>query len=230
MNKEKILIIEDDSIVALDIKRILNNLEYEVTNIVSNYEDAISSIKYEKPTLIFSDVNLGKDKKDGIDIINEIQKNSYIPVIFLTAYSDEETIKRAVKTNPLGYILKPFKKEDIKSTLLLALYKMKDEKFEKNISYVKLDEDYSYDLKNEILFFDLKPIKLSQKENQLLKILVESKGQFISFKEIESLLWQDFPINDSTLRTLIYRLRTKLSYKIIETIPSIGCKISKYTK
>ena len=76
MNKEKILIIEDDSIVALDIKRILNNLEYEVTNIVSNYEDAISSIKYEKPTLIFSDVNLGKDKKDGIDIINEIQKNS----------------------------------------------------------------------------------------------------------------------------------------------------------
>ena len=126
MNKEKILIIEDDSIVALDIKRILNNLEYEVTNIVSNYEDAISSIKYEKPTLIFSDVNLGKDKKDGIDIINEIQKNSYIPVIFLTAYSDEDTIKRAVKTNPLGYILKPFKKEDIKSTLLLALYKMKD--------------------------------------------------------------------------------------------------------
>ncbi len=230
MNKEKILIIEDDSIVALDIKRILNNLEYEVTNIVSNYEDAISSIKYEKPTLIFSDVNLGKDKKDGIDIINEIQKNSYIPVIFLTAYSDEDTIKRAVKTNPLGYILKPFKKEDIKSTLLLALYKMKDEKFEKNISDIKLDEDYSYDLKNEILFYKSKPIKLSQKENQLLKILVEAKGQFISFKEIESLLWQDFPINNSTLRTLIYRLRTKLSYKIIETIPSIGCKISKYTK
>ncbi|KLE10694.1 response regulator [Aliarcobacter butzleri] len=229
MNKEKILIIEDDSIVALDIKRILNNLEYKVTNIVSNYEDAISSIKYEKPTLVFSDINLGKDKKDGIDIISEIQKNSYIPVIYLTAYSDEDTIQRAIKTNPLGYILKPFKKEDIKSTLLLALYKMKDEKFEKNISDIKLDEDYSYDLKNEILFYKVKPIKLSPKENQLLKILVEAKGRLVSFREIEYLLWQDFPVCDSTLRTLIYRLRTKLNYKIIKTIPSIGCKILNST-
>lgn len=229
MNKEKILIIEDDSIVALDIKRILNNLEYKVTNIVSNYEDAISSIKYERPTLIFSDINLGKDKKDGIDIINEIQKNSYISVIYLTAYSDEDTIQRAVKTNPLGYILKPFKKEDIKSTLLLALYKMKDEKFEKNISDIKLDEDYSYDLKNEILFYKVKPVKLSPKENQLLRILVEAKGRLVSFREIEYLLWQDFPVCDSTLRTLIYRLRTKLNYKIIKTIPSIGCKILNST-
>ncbi|WP_323668997.1 response regulator [Aliarcobacter butzleri] len=229
MNKEKILIIEDDSIVALDIKRILNNLEYKVTNIVSNYEDAISSIKYERPTLIFSDINLGEDKKDGIDIINEIQKNSYISVIYLTAYSDEDTIQRAIKTNPLGYILKPFKKEDIKSTLLLALYKMKDEKFEKNISDIKLDEDYSYDLKNEILFYKAKPIKLSPKENQLLKILVEAKGRLVSFREIEYLLWQDFPVCDSTLRTLIYRLRTKLNYKIIKTIPSIGCKILNST-
>lgn len=229
MNKEKILIIEDNSIVALDIKRILNNLEYKVTNIVSNYEDAISSIKYEKPTLVFSDINLGKDKKDGIDIISEIQKNSYIPVIYLTAYSDEDTIQRAIKTNPLGYILKPFKKEDIKSTLLLALYKMKDEKFEKNISDIKLDEDYSYDLKNEILFYKAKPIKLSPKENQLLKILVEAKGRLVSFREIEYLLWQDFPVCDSTLRTLIYRLRTKLNYKIIKTIPSIGCKILNST-
>lgn len=229
MNKEKILIIEDDSIVALDIKRILNNLEYKVTNIVSNYEDAISSIKYEKPTLVFSDINLGKDKKDGIDIISEIQKNSYIPVIYLTAYSDEDTIQRAIKTNPLGYILKPFKKEDIKSTLILALYKMKDEKFEKNISDIKLDEDYSYDLKNEILFYKAKPIKLSPKENQLLKILVEAKGRLVSFREIEYLLWQDFPVCDSTLRTLIYRLRTKLNYKIIKTIPSIGCKILNST-
>lgn len=230
MNKEKILIIEDDAIVALDIKRILNNLNYEVTNIVSNYEDTMTSIKHDKPTLIFSDINLGKEQRNGIDIINEIQKNIYIPVIYLTAYSDEDTIQKAVKTNPLGYILKPFKKEDIKSTLLLALYKIKDEKFEKNSSYIKLDKNYSYDLKNDILFFDSKPIKLSQKENLLLKILVEAKGQFISFKEIESLLWQDFPINNSTLRTLIYRLRTKLNYKIIETIPSIGCKISKYKK
>ncbi|WP_419678255.1 response regulator [Aliarcobacter lanthieri] len=226
MNNEKILIIEDDAIVALDIKRILNNLNYEVTNIVSNYEDTIKSIKYKKPTIILSDINLGKKRIDGIDIVSEIQKDYYIPVIYVTAYSDENTIQRAIKTNPLGYILKPFKKEDIKSTLLLSLYKIKDEKFEQNNSYIILEENYSYDLKNEILFYKSKPIKLSPKERQLFKILIEAKGYFVSFREIEYLLWQDFPVCNSALRTLIYRLRTKLNYKVIETLPSIGCRIS----
>ncbi|QKF58718.1 response regulator [Aliarcobacter lanthieri] len=227
MNNEKILIIEDDAIVALDIKRILNNLNYEITDIVSNYEDTIKSIKYKKPTIIFSDINLGKNKIDGIDIVSEIQKDYYIPVIYLTAYSDENTIQRAIRTDPLGYILKPFKKEDIKSTLLLSLYKIQDEKFEQNNSYIILEENYSYDLKNEILFYKSKPIKLSHKEKQLFKILIEAKGQIVSFKEIEHSIWQDFTVCNSNLRTLIYRLRTKLNYKIIETIPSLGCKISK---
>ncbi|MDY3200565.1 MAG: response regulator [Arcobacter sp.] len=225
MNSVKILIIEDEAIVALDVKRILTNLGQIVINCVSNYEKAIESIKENRPELIFSDINLGKGK-DGIEIIEEIQKNDFIPVIYLTAYSDEETIQRAIKTNPLGYILKPFKKEDIKSTLLLSLYKLKTQTFNKNNSYEKLGDDYFYDLENEILFFKTKPIKLSIKEKQLLTLLVEAKGQIVSFKYIEYFLWPDAPICDSTLRTLIYRLRTKLNYKIIETISSIGCRIS----
>lgn len=226
MNNVKILIIEDEAIVALDIKRIINNLGHDVVDIVSSFEDAIKSVKKNSPQLIFSDINLGK-KKDGIDIIEEIQKEKFIPVVYLTAYSDEETIQRAIKTNPLGYILKPFKKEDIKSTLLLSIYKLKTQTFDNNNSYEKLGFDYFYDLENEILFFKSEPIKLSLKEKKLLTILVEAKGQIVSFKYLEYVLWPDAPISDSTLRTLIYRLRTKLNYKIIDTISSIGCKISK---
>ncbi|MGE4382445.1 MAG: response regulator [Arcobacter sp.] len=226
MNSVKILIIEDEAIVALDIKRIINNLGHDVVDIVSSFEDAIKSVKKNSPQLIFSDINLGK-KKDGIDIIEEIQKEKFIPVVYLTAYSDEETIQRAIKTNPLGYILKPFKKEDIKSTLLLSIYKLKTQTFDNNNSYEKLGFDYFYDLENEILFFKSEPIKLSLKEKKLLTILVEAKGNIVSFKYLEYILWPDAPISDSTLRTLIYRLRTKLNYKIIDTISSIGCKISK---
>lgn len=224
MSSLKILIIEDEAIVALDIKRILTNLGHNVISCVSNYESAIKTIKQNPPQLIFSDINLGKGK-DGIETIEEIQKNDLIPVIYLTAYSDEETINRAVRTNPLGYILKPFRKEDIKSTLLLSIYKLKTQTFDKNNFYEKLGDDYFYDLKNEILFFKTKPIKLSLKEKQLLTILVEAKGQIVSFRYLEYLLWPDGTISDSTLRTLIYRLRTKMDYKIIETISSIGCKI-----
>ena len=224
MNKMKILIIEDEAIVALDIKRILTNLGQEVINTVFSFDEALKSIKENRPELIFSDINLGKGK-DGIELIETIQKDDFIPVIYLTAYSDEETIERAIKTNPLGYILKPFKKEDIKSTLLLGLYRLKSQDFVSNNDYIKLEDDYFYDLANEILFYKNEPIKLSPKEKKLLTILVEAKGHIVSFRYIEYLLWPDTVVCESNLRTLIYRLRTKLNYKIIKTIASIGCKI-----
>ena len=226
MNKMKILIIEDEAIVALDIKRILTNLGQEVINTVFSFDEALQSIKENRPELIFSDINLGKGK-DGIELIETIQKDDFIPVIYLTAYSDEETIERAIKTNPLGYILKPFKKEDIKSTLLLGLYRLKSQEFVSNNDYIKLEEDYFYDLANEILFYKNEPIKISPKEKKLLTILVEAKGHIVSFRYIEYLLWPDTIVCESNLRTLIYRLRAKLNYKIIKTIASIGCKISK---
>ena len=75
-------------------------------------------------------------------------------------------------------------------------------------------------------FFSTIPIKLSTKENLLLKMLIEAKGKVITFNELEYFLWPDNPISRSTLRTLIYRTRAKLEYKIIETIPFVGCKLT----
>ncbi len=224
MNNTKILIIEDETIVALDIKRIVKNLGYEVTDTVTNFESAINSVEKNRPDIILSDINLNSDK-NGIDIIETIQKKDFIPTIYITAYSDELTIQRAIKTNPMGYILKPFRKEDIKSALLLTIYKLQNEKIEKNSSFIKLNDGYFYDLKNETLYYNTKPIKLSIKERQLLTILVEAKGNIVSFSDLEYLLWPDAPVSNSSLRTLVYRLRTKLEYKCIETISSIGCKI-----
>lgn len=224
MNNTKILIIEDETIVALDIKRIVKSLGYEVTDTVTNFESAINSVEKNRPDIILSDINLNSDK-NGIDIIETIQKKDFIPTIYITAYSDELTIQRAIKTNPMGYILKPFRKEDIKSALLLTIYKLQNEKIEKNSSFIKLNDGYFYDLKNETLYYNTKPIKLSIKERQLLTILVEAKGNIVSFSDLEYLLWPDAPVSNSSLRTLVYRLRTKLEYKCIETISSIGCKI-----
>jgi len=225
MSKTKILIVEDESIVALDIKRILTNLQYEVTDMVSDYLAVSSSIKKNRPDIILMDINLGQ-KQDGINIAEKIHLNENIAIIYITAYSDEETITRAIQTNPMGYVLKPFKKDDIKSIILLTLYKLNQiNDFNKNNNYHDLGFDYYFDLKNEILFYKNTPLKLSIKEKKLLCILIEAKGQIISFRELEYILWPDAPISSSTLRTLIYRLRTKLEYKIVETISSIGCKI-----
>ncbi len=221
----KILVIEDEAIVALDIKSALEQLGFEVTDIASCYDEALSSVKRYTPDILLSDINL-VSSKDGIEAVVDIQKIKNIPVIYLTAYSDDKTINRAIKTNPLGYLLKPFKREELKSTIFLGLHKINQiNKIDINFETTSLGFNYHFDLKNEILFYQTIPISLSKKERMLLKILIEAKGNIVPFKYIESLIWSDNFISDSTLRTLLYRLRAKVEYRLIETIPTIGCRL-----
>ena len=222
----KILIIEDEAIVALDIKSALEQLGFEVTNIASNYDEAIVSVKSHVPDILLSDINLIQSK-DGIETVSDIQKIKNIPIIYLTAYSDDKTIQRAIQTNPVGYLLKPFNREELKSTIFLGLHKIKQSnKIRVNDDFVNLGFNYYFDLENSILLYQDMPISLSKKERMLMSILVEAKGSIVPFRYIESLIWSDNFISDSTLRTLLYRLRAKLEYKLIETIPTVGCKLT----
>lgn len=223
--KTKILIIEDEIIVALDIKSALENLGYEVTTIATNHTEALQSIKENIPDIILADINL-ENSIDGIDTIKDIKKIHDIPVIYLTAFSDDETINRAIQTNPVGYLLKPFKTNELKSTILLALYKSKQPNtIEIPSSYKYLGNYYFYDEENQKLYFKEVEIKLTQKERELLDVLYKKKGEIVPFKTIEYHIWEDSTVSDSTLRTLIYRLRSKLEYKLIETIPLSGCRL-----
>lgn len=228
-NEAKILIVEDETIVALDIKRTLTKLNFTVCGIATNYNEVITNLKDYSPDILLMDINLGENK-DGIDIVNEIKLKYNVFIIYLSAYSDEKTINRAVETNPVGYLVKPFKREELKTTLLLSLYKIKNQKklIPEFTHYINLGNDYYYDKGNEILYFKSMPIKLGVKEKLLVSMLVQANGQFVSFREIEYMIWPDGPISDSTLRTLIYRLRSKLDYKLIETLSSVGCKITIY--
>jgi DNA-binding response OmpR family regulator len=226
--KTKILIIEDEIIVALDIQAALEELGYEVTDIATNYTGALQSVSENTPDIIPSDINL-KNSKDGIDTIKKIHETHTIPAIYLTAFSDDETINRAIETNPLAYLLKPFKQEELKSTLLLALYKSKQpssQNSENNDNpYKYLGSNYFYNEENKQLFFKEQEIQLTQKESELLDILYKNRGKTVAFETIEYHIWEDTSVSSSTLRTLIYRLRTKLEYKLIETIATQGCRL-----
>lgn len=226
MQKAKILIVEDELIVALDIKSTLESLGFQVTHIATNYQEALQNASQNKPDVLLSDINL-KESKNGIQIAKDIQRFGYIPVVYLTAFCDEETINEAVKTNPIGYITKPFKREDLKSNILLAYYKLQKRKeSKKTLTCKALGCGFCFDMQTKLLYFEGVPIRLSIKEKELLRILIEAKGQIVTLQSLEHLIWPQAPVADSTLRTLIYRLRAKLDYKLIETIPSIGCKIN----
>lgn len=225
MIKIKILVVEDESIVALDIQSALGTLGYEVTDLVTNYDEALESVKKAKPDIILMDINLDHSK-DGIEIAESIQKTDNIPILYLTAFSDDKTIERAIKTNPMGYLIKPFKRKELKSTILLGLHKINQaNQTDIDQSCTELGFNYYYNLNKEQLYYTNMPVKLSVKENLLLKILIEAKGRIVTFQDLEYEIWPHDPISESALRTLIYRTRTKLEYKLIETIPTFGCKL-----
>jgi len=226
MLKTKILIVEDETIVALDMKRSIKKMGFDVTNTVTNHDDALNSVQSNKPDFIIMDINL-ENSKDGIETVHSIQKIENIPIIYLSAFNDDETINRAIQTNPLVYLSKPFKPAELKTTILLGQYKINHQNHE-NIdkNCFKLGFDYYYDLKKQELFYKDMPIRLSKNENHLLRVLIDAKGAIVSFSDIEYQIWPESPTSDSTLRTLVYRLRTKLEYKLVETVPTFGCKLT----
>ncbi|WP_415250970.1 response regulator [Sulfurimonas sp.] len=227
MNEFKILIVEDEPIVALDIERTLLKLGYSITDSVTNYDDAIASVASHTPDIIFMDISLA-NSKSGIEIVQEIKKTKDIPIIYLTAFSDDDTMQKAIQTNPVNYLLKPFKREELKSSILLSIYKIKNDTLTTiNDDYTHIGSDYYYDEKNNNLYYKDRPILLGTNETKLLQLLVEANGQIITLSSIEDYIWPEKNMSGSAFRTLVYRLRSKLEFKLIETIPSFGYKLNK---
>ncbi|WP_094227696.1 response regulator [Methanolobus psychrotolerans] len=127
MANERIMIVEDEKIVALDIKDSLEHLGYSVPCMTSSGEEAIKIANQCHPDLILMDIVL-KGNIDGIDAAKVIRENYDIPVIYLTAYSDERTLQRAKLTEPFGHILKPFDERELRTNIEIALYKREKEK------------------------------------------------------------------------------------------------------
>ncbi|MFM7177189.1 MAG: response regulator [Bacteroidota bacterium] len=122
MSNTKILVIEDESIVAKDLQHTLIKLGYDVPVTASNAETAFMRLDEVNPDLVFLDVKL-KGEIDGIQIAEKIRDHYEIPVIFLTSFVDKETLDRAKVTEPYGYLVKPFNEPDLRSTVEMALYK-----------------------------------------------------------------------------------------------------------
>jgi len=120
--KKQILVVEDQVITAIDIQRRLINLGYDVPIIVCSGEEAIIKVKENKPDLILMDINLNAEM-DGVEAASKIHSFSDIPVIYLTAFSDDKTLSRAKITEPYAYIIKPFRDRELQINIDIALYK-----------------------------------------------------------------------------------------------------------
>ena len=152
MEKIRIFIVEDESIVAKDIQNSCLKLGYEVVGIANNGKEAIEKIIETSPDLILMDIMI-KGDLTGIDVSERIKEKVKIPVIFLTAYADEGTLSKAKITEPYGYILKPFKEIDLHSTIEMAFYKhQKDSELQKERDFLYSLVENKDDSSKDILF------------------------------------------------------------------------------
>jgi diguanylate cyclase (GGDEF)-like protein/PAS domain S-box-containing protein len=122
----RILVVEDESIVALDIQDRLESLGYEVPNTVASGEKAIEQAGVLRPDLVLMDIQL-QGRMDGVEAADQIRQLFGIPVIYLTANADHPTVERAKVTEPFGYVIKPFEERELHTTIEVALYKHKAE-------------------------------------------------------------------------------------------------------
>ncbi len=122
MTALRVLIVEDEVIIASDLAYTLNSMGYSVTGAVRSGEAALESVAKNPPDLVMMDINID-GKLDGIETADEIHKTRDIPVIYLTAYADKLLLERAKITGPYGYLIKPYDERELQSVVEMAWYK-----------------------------------------------------------------------------------------------------------
>jgi DNA-binding LytR/AlgR family response regulator len=141
---KKILIVEDEFSVALDLENQLQKLGYQVLGTADCYDDALQILNEEAPDMVLMDIHI-RGEKDGIQTAQKIQESYRIPVIFLTAFGDNKTFQQAMQVEPFGYLLKPYKATDVAHTIEIALAK-----------YQKIIEQQKQAAEQELAQTDLK--------------------------------------------------------------------------
>src|SRR6185436_1165545 len=122
MKQARILVVEDEFIVAADIQTRLESLGYDVPTTVASGEKAVEQAGALRPDLVLMDIQL-KGRMDGVEAADQIRQRFGIPVIYLTANADHPTVARAKVTEPFGYVIKPFEERDLHTSIEVALYK-----------------------------------------------------------------------------------------------------------
>lgn len=172
MASTNILVVEDESIVSKDIQQSLKKLGYNIIGAAATGEMALELVEKNQPDLVLMDIML-KGEMSGVDTAKIIKDEYNIPVIYLTAYADENTLEKAKITEPYGYIIKPFKEVDIHTSIEMALYKHEkslEVKKERDLLY-KLTENTGTD--NDIIFVKSKSrqVKLVTKDIYFIEAL-----------------------------------------------------------
>jgi two-component system, cell cycle response regulator len=173
-----ILLVEDEGLIAADLEDTLTRLGYRITGIASEGTQAIEMARELHPQLVVMDVGL-RGEVDGIEAACAIQEESPVPVIFLTGHTDSETLQRAVRSGPLGYLIKPFQEAELRGAIEVAIHKHRsdlarrerEERLRRSAENLSLIDELTQ-LKNRRGFFELgeQALKIARREEQTMAL------------------------------------------------------------
>lgn len=215
----RIGIIEDEYIIAQDIVQSTKALGYDVVFVSSNADDAVQKFNLHQPDLLIVDISLASDKS-GIDAVAEIKKIHNPKVIFLTAYHDDETLKKCKAVKPNGFITKPFTDSALKTSMYFALLADSDKSTE--ATSIDLGNNYVYDMENRLLFKNGVVSLLSKMNMTLLHLFLTHLNRQISFENIENIVYEGDPISMGTIRNMTSILRHEFPTLNIKSISGVG--------
>ena len=220
----KVMIVEDESVVAMELSSYVRDLGYEVVGRASNAEDGYALAHEKLPNVILMDVQI-KGEEDGISLAKRVQEIQKISIVYITAFNDDVSLERAIDTNPAAYLTKPFNRKELAASLKIATKRFRRRSDNEIIGEVKIDKEFSFDPRNQQLLCCGEFVHLTRKELELLVLLLNAKQQIVDTYTIENRLWPEKAANENTRRSLLARLRGKLKHQFIETVPGQGYRL-----
>lgn len=230
-----ILVVEDEWLNANYISQILETLGHSVVDIVSSAKKALASIEKYQIDFIFMDINID-GPQDGITLAHKVNEKSTIPIIYMTAFGDSETIQEASQTNIYGFIIKPFNERGVEAVLNVAIQRILQEmkhtkellrEEEKPSSLMNLGSMYTFDLKKSTLYFNGKMIVFSKNESKLLHLFCMHYKHVVSTETIRREVWEGKEVGESTIRDTVLRVRKKIIPLRLENITGMGYVLQK---
>lgn len=211
----KILIIEDEALIAVQIKNFLTKKGLHVVGYAATFAEAYELFIAHKPELLICDILLAHNES-GIDIVNALRKEGCFEALYLTSYSDERTLQKAFASKPLTYITKPFKEIDIYTAVMLCYSKLQE---------TKTDTPWHYDINTKILRHQDEILSLSKQESELFHLCYLRRGHYVSKELIENALWNEKDVSSATKRGLFHRLCKKVGKEMFECHSLYGCRL-----
>lgn len=214
MRDLNVLIIEDEIIIYMHIMKTLKNLGFKNIQIAHNAQEALNITKNSQIDLVFSDIKIDGDK-DGIEVSKTIQILYNTPIIFITAYKDEETLIRASDVDFIGYLLKPYRHDELEALIKIAIAKHDLVQQKQLIKY----KGYEYNPNKKELLYNNELVELTKKESLFISLIFTHIDSIVNYETIDKTVWFDQFVSDNTRRTFIYRVKNKL--------PQLNLKLEK---